>query len=230
MRNRRRNRTSSSCSSMTWATPTSAATAAHAQTTNIDRIASEGVRFTQFYVGAPICSPSRVAFTTGQYAQSLAHHVVSRDATDLTKNAGWSTGSIRKPRRSRERFTTTATTPRTSASGTWAEREVARCATDHRVWLRHIAHELRRPRRARFIRCSMERIAPVPGRRMRRLAMARSVRRTLQGDRNVRRSRFKEMDNAQKAGKPFYINLWPDDVHSPCLAPPDMPRKRISAG
>ena len=36
-------------------------------TPNIDRLATEGVRFTQFYVNAPICSPSRVAFTTGQY-------------------------------------------------------------------------------------------------------------------------------------------------------------------
>jgi len=35
-------------------------------TPNIDSLAREGVRFSQFYVGAPICSPSRVAFTTGQ--------------------------------------------------------------------------------------------------------------------------------------------------------------------
>ena len=37
------------------------------ETPNIDRLASEGIRFTQFYVNAPICSPSRVAVTTGQY-------------------------------------------------------------------------------------------------------------------------------------------------------------------
>jgi uncharacterized sulfatase len=33
----------------------------------IDKIASEGIRFSQFYVNSPICSPSRVAVTTGQY-------------------------------------------------------------------------------------------------------------------------------------------------------------------
>jgi uncharacterized sulfatase len=38
-----------------------------AQTPNIDRLASEGIRFSQFYVNAPICSPSRCALTTGQY-------------------------------------------------------------------------------------------------------------------------------------------------------------------
>src|SRR5690625_4373233 len=36
-------------------------------TPNIDKLANEGRRFTQFYVNAPICSPSRVAVTTGQY-------------------------------------------------------------------------------------------------------------------------------------------------------------------
>lgn len=33
----------------------------------IDRLASQGTLFKQFYVAAPICSPSRVGVTTGQY-------------------------------------------------------------------------------------------------------------------------------------------------------------------
>ncbi len=36
------------------------------QTPNIDRIAKKGVRFTQFYANAPICSPSRAAILTGK--------------------------------------------------------------------------------------------------------------------------------------------------------------------
>lgn len=36
---------------------------------DFSRFASEGLRFTQFYVNSPICSPSRVAITTGQYPQ-----------------------------------------------------------------------------------------------------------------------------------------------------------------
>lgn len=40
-----------------------------AKTPNIDRIAAEGIRFEQFYVNSPICSPSRCALTTGQYPQ-----------------------------------------------------------------------------------------------------------------------------------------------------------------
>lgn len=39
----------------------------HVQTPNIDRLANQGMRFTQFYVNSPICSPSRVAISTGTY-------------------------------------------------------------------------------------------------------------------------------------------------------------------
>lgn len=40
-----------------------------AKTPNVDRLAAEGIRFSQFYVNSPICSPSRCALTTGQYPQ-----------------------------------------------------------------------------------------------------------------------------------------------------------------
>jgi arylsulfatase A-like enzyme len=39
------------------------------RTGHIDRLAAEGLRFEQFYVNSPICSPSRVAISTGQYPQ-----------------------------------------------------------------------------------------------------------------------------------------------------------------
>ena len=38
-----------------------------APTPNIDRLAAEGTRFTQYYSGSPICSPSRVSLTTGMH-------------------------------------------------------------------------------------------------------------------------------------------------------------------
>ncbi len=39
------------------------------QTPNIDRLATEGIHFTDFHMNGPICTPSRVALLTGRYQQ-----------------------------------------------------------------------------------------------------------------------------------------------------------------
>src|SRR6188472_3018544 len=61
------------------------------QTTNIDHLASEGIKFTQFYVAAPICSPSRVGFTTGQYPNRwhITSFLETREADKRRGMADW---------------------------------------------------------------------------------------------------------------------------------------------
>src|SRR2546423_13882809 len=62
-----------------------------AKTPNIDRLAAEGIRFTQFYVSAPICSPSRVALLTGQYPNRwrITSYLDTRQMNEQRGLANW---------------------------------------------------------------------------------------------------------------------------------------------
>jgi arylsulfatase A-like enzyme len=78
-------------------------------TPNLDRLAERGTRFTQFYVGAPVCSPSRAALLTGRYPQragvpgNMPSHP-GRDGmpteqvtiAEMMKKAGYVTGHVGK--------------------------------------------------------------------------------------------------------------------------------------
>jgi arylsulfatase A-like enzyme len=44
------------------------------KTPNLDKMAAEGVRFTNFYVGQPVCSASRAALLTGCYPSRVGIH------------------------------------------------------------------------------------------------------------------------------------------------------------
>lgn len=56
-------------------------------TPHMDALAKRGVRFTQFYSAAPVCSPSRAAVLTGRYPQRAG----------LASNAGSKPGSVGMP-------------------------------------------------------------------------------------------------------------------------------------
>ncbi|RMF96728.1 MAG: N-acetylgalactosamine-6-sulfatase, partial [Planctomycetota bacterium] len=55
------------------------------QTPNLDRMAAEGMRFVQFYAGAPVCAPSRCVLMTGKH---LGHAAV-RDNSELRPEGQW---------------------------------------------------------------------------------------------------------------------------------------------
>ena len=62
-----------------------------ARTPNMDRMAKEGIAFDQFYVNSPICSPSRVAISTGTYPQrwNITSYLSSRSANKKRGMANW---------------------------------------------------------------------------------------------------------------------------------------------
>lgn len=74
-------------------------------TPNLDRIALEGVRFTNGYVTAPVCSPSRAGWNTGRYQQrwedpksswdpGLPSHITT--LAERFKSAGYDTAKVGK--------------------------------------------------------------------------------------------------------------------------------------
>jgi arylsulfatase A len=78
------------------------------ETPNLDGLADEGVRFTNAYAAAPVCSPTRAAFMTGQWPARVGIIDYLRPRTDMhlstahvtlaemLKSAGYKTGMIGK--------------------------------------------------------------------------------------------------------------------------------------
>ncbi len=84
------------------------------QTPEIDKMATEGLKFTDFYAGAPVCTPSRAGLMTGCYARRVdldldsedqwvlfpkAHKGINPNETilpEVLKKAGYATAIIGK--------------------------------------------------------------------------------------------------------------------------------------
>jgi arylsulfatase A-like enzyme len=80
------------------------------QTPNLDRMAVEGMRFTRFYAGSPVCAPSRSVLMTGLHTGHMrvrgnagkanieAQNLRAEDVTvaEVLKKAGYSTALIGK--------------------------------------------------------------------------------------------------------------------------------------
>jgi arylsulfatase A-like enzyme len=59
------------------------------QTPNIDRLAKEGVMFTDGYVTASVCSPSRAGLITGRYQQRFGYHLQPHQRYAKNKMEWW---------------------------------------------------------------------------------------------------------------------------------------------
>ena len=79
------------------------------QTPNLDRLATEGVRFTDYYANGAVCTPTRAAFMTGRYQQwlgledAVTYQEMGRGlpedgqtVADALRGAGYATGLVGK--------------------------------------------------------------------------------------------------------------------------------------
>ncbi len=196
-----------------------------AKTPHIDRLAKEGLRFDQFYVNSPICSPSRVAISTGQYPQrwKITSYLSNRDHNNKRGMAQWLDPKAPMLARSLQQAGYA-----TGHFGKW-----------HMGGQRNVADA---PEISEYgfdeSLTNFEGMGPKllpltlkPGQDPKKPGRIWGHAEILgKGVRWMQRSKITEgfvdeaipfIRKAQKEQKPFYLNLWPDDVHTPFWPPID---------
>lgn len=197
------------------------------RTPNIDQMAEEGIRFTNFYVNSPICSPSRVAVTTGQYplrwnitsflADSARNinrgmdHFLDPNAPSLARileDDGYYTAHVGKWHLGGQRQVEGAplitefgfNSSLTSFEGL-GERLGIEFETREWNGSNRFFHSVKQAKLGR--------------------GDIRWVRRHNQPRIYIDRA-LEEIHEAEEKGQPFYLNLWTDAVHTPLEAPPEL--------
>jgi len=192
------------------------------RTPNIDRLADEGLRFEQFYVNSPICSPSRTAISTGQYPQrwninsylsNRAHNQERGMAQWLDpnapmlarflKHAGYATGHFGKWHMGGQRDVGEA--PLISEYGFDASLTNFE-GLGPRVLPLCDAYDGKPPRKHAL---GSDKLGHGPITWQDRSQVTTSFV----------SAAVEFIKQAETAEKPFYINVWPDDVHSPFFPP-----------
>ena len=194
-----------------------------AKTPHIDRLAEEGLRFEQFYVNSPICSPSRTAISTGQYPQrwKITSYLSNRDHNNRRGMAQWL-----DPKAPMLARTLQQSGYATGHFGKWhmgGQRNVddAPYITEYGFDASLTNFEGMGPKLLPLtLKPGQEKAGRIWG----------DAERLGKGFRWMQRSRITEgfvdatlefMKKAQGDNKPFYVNVWPDDVHSPFWPPVD---------
>jgi arylsulfatase A-like enzyme len=190
------------------------------KTENLDRLAREGLRFTQFCVASPICSPSRTGFLTGQFPArwKMTSYLDNRALNEQRGMAQWL--DLKAP--SLARFFQRGGYA-TGHFGKWhlgGGRDVGEAP---------LPAEYGFDASLTQFEGLGDRVLPLMsapnGEATRKMPLGVQSEKLGRGEvRWVKREEstkaFVEgalqfIRRAQEQGKPFFVNVWPDDVHSP---------------
>jgi uncharacterized sulfatase len=194
------------------------------ETTNIDRLAANGLRFKQFYVNSPICSPSRIAISTGQYPARwrITSYLSNRSENERRGIAQWL--DPQAPMLARILHEAGYATGHFGKWHMGGQRDVgdAPLITEYGFDKSLTNFEGLGPR-------ILPLLDAYDGRKPRKHALGSdtlghgSIRweRRDQVTKSYIEAAIDFIDSAQDSKRPFYVNLWPDDVHSPFFPPKD---------
>ena len=190
---------------------------------HIDQLAAEGIRFSQFYVNSPICSSSRCALITGQYPQRwrITSFLNNRADNERRGMANWLDPKAPSlPRMLHEQGYATGHFGKWHLGG---QRDVDDAPPISAYGFDESLTNFE-GMGAKLLPLTMRPGDKEPGR------IWEGAERLGQPVTWMQRSKITGgyvdaalsfMDRAQRDQKPFYINLWPDDVHSPFWPPVD---------
>ncbi len=193
-----------------------------ASTPHIDQLAAEGIAFEQFYVNSPICSPSRVAVSTGHYPQRwrITSYLNNRNSNEQRGIANWLDVSAPMLARSLQQSGYA-----TGHFGKWhmgGQRNIheAPLITEY-GFDESITNFEGLGARVLPLKYSPGRKLPVPH-NLGSHALGHGP--VIWHDRAYVTEKFTEAalafaKFAESQDQPFYLNLWPDDVHPPMHPP-----------
>ena len=191
-----------------------------AETPAIDRMAKEGIAFEQFYVNSPICSPSRVAVSTGQYPQrwKITSYLSNRRHNEQRGMAQWLDPKAPMLARSLRQAGYA-----TGHFGKWhmgGQRDVAEAPriTDYGFDASLTNFEGIGAKLLPLTKTGDGKVGRIWGNAVNLGEPVIWMQRS-QITRGFIDASIPFMEKALAANKPFYVNIWPDDVHSPFWPP-----------
>lgn len=192
------------------------------KTENIDKLATEGLRFEQFYVNSPICSPSRVAISTGQYPQRwrISSYLASRQLNEERGMAQWL--DPQAPMLARILHENGYATGHFGKWHMGGQRDVgeAPLITEYGFDQSLTNFEGLGPRVLAI--CDAHDGSPLRRHSLGSDKLGRGKITWVDRDKVTQsyvNAAMGFIREAERDDKPFYINVWPDDVHSPFYPP-----------